>query len=69
MDWIRLGKNNKDLAGTGGKILKVTPEELSKHNTVKDCWTAIRGKLDQPVPARISYSLPSPWSCIPLDEQ
>lgn len=43
MDWIRLGNTAKDLSGTGGKVLQVTPEELAKHNKVKDCWMAIRG--------------------------
>ncbi|RXG72928.1 cytochrome b5 reductase 4 [Armadillidium vulgare] len=32
MDWVRLGHTAPDLAGTGGKLLKITQEELSKHN-------------------------------------
>ena len=43
MDWIRLTKSGKDLAGTGGKILQVTHGELRKHNKRKDCWIALNG--------------------------
>ena len=44
MDWIRLTKSGKDLSGTGGQILEVTPRELSLHRTRKDAWMAINGK-------------------------
>jgi cytochrome-b5 reductase len=44
MDWIRLTKSGKDLAGTAGKILNVTTAELKKHNTRKDAWLAINGE-------------------------
>ena len=43
MDWIKLTKSGKDLAGTGGRILQVTPKELAKHNSRKDCWMALNG--------------------------
>ncbi|CAD5123541.1 DgyrCDS11881 [Dimorphilus gyrociliatus] len=45
MDWIRLGKSKPDLAGTRGKILTVTAEELAKHNKPNDAWMAIRGRV------------------------
>jgi cytochrome-b5 reductase len=45
MDWIRLGKSGKDLAGTGGKLLDVTLDELAKHNRVDDAWTGLRGNV------------------------
>jgi len=45
MDWIRLTKSGKDLAGTGGKILNVSPAELRKHNKRNDAWMALNGKV------------------------
>lgn len=45
MDWVRLGNTNCDLAGTKGIIRPVSSEELRKHNTRKDAWLAIRGKV------------------------
>ena len=45
LDWIRLSRSGKDLAGTGGEKRVVTEAELAKHNTLDDAWTAIRGKV------------------------
>ena len=44
LDWVRLGKSGKDLTGVNGASLCVTEEELAKHCTMDDAWTAIRGK-------------------------
>ena len=33
-----------NIAGTNGKMLNVTEEELAKHNLRTDCWTAISGR-------------------------
>lgn len=46
MDWIRLTKSGKDLAGTGGKIVKVSLKELARHRSRKDAWMAINGELN-----------------------
>ena len=43
LDWIRLCRSKKDLGCNGGKPRPVTEEELAKHNTPGDAWTAIRG--------------------------
>eukprot|EP00731_Ephydatia_muelleri_P032313 Em0023g820a len=43
LDWVRLGKSGKDLTGVNGASLCVTEEELAKHCTMDDAWTAIRG--------------------------
>jgi len=43
LDWIKLGKSGKDLTGVGGRRLDVTAEELAKHCSHEDVWTAIKG--------------------------
>lgn len=43
MDWIRLGKSARDLAGNGGIVRSITEEELAQHNTQSDAWICIRG--------------------------
>lgn len=45
MEWIRLTKSGKDLAGTGGKFIDVTAEELKKHKKRGDAWIALNGKV------------------------
>ncbi|XP_049871976.1 cytochrome b5 reductase 4-like isoform X1 [Pectinophora gossypiella] len=45
MDWIRLGNSGKDLTGVGGRVRPVSPAELAAHNTQKDAWLAIRGRV------------------------
>ncbi|XP_065650080.1 cytochrome b5 reductase 4 isoform X5 [Hydra vulgaris] len=44
MHWIRFVNENK-VAGVEGRNGSITLEELAKHSTLKDCWTAIRGKV------------------------
>lgn len=43
MNWIHLANSGQDIQGLRGRIIAVTPSELSKHNTPDDCWMAIRG--------------------------
>jgi len=50
MDWIKLGRSGKDLTGLGGRMMEVSSEELKKHNTEKDCWIALRGRLNTRIP-------------------
>ena len=45
MEWIRLTKSGKDLAGTGGKFIDVTAEELRRHKKRGDAWIALNGKF------------------------
>ncbi|KAK0056676.1 cytochrome b5 reductase 4-like isoform X1 [Biomphalaria pfeifferi] len=44
MDWIRLGRSG-DLSGVGSDKRVVTPAELALHNTQKDMWMCLRGKV------------------------
>ncbi|KAK7603504.1 hypothetical protein V9T40_003503 [Parthenolecanium corni] len=43
MDWVKLTNSGKDLSGTGGVMLNITPEELAQHNKETDAWMAIGG--------------------------
>ncbi|XP_053317320.1 cytochrome b5 reductase 4 [Spea bombifrons] len=45
MDWIRVAKSGQDLTGLRGRLIEVSEEELSKHNTKNDCWMCIRGMV------------------------
>ena len=44
-DWNKLCNSGVDLSGTRGQLLRVTPEELAKHCTEGDYWTAVRGMV------------------------
>lgn len=44
LDWIRLTRSKKDIAGNGGTMLLVTEEELAEHCTEQDAWTCVRGR-------------------------
>lgn len=47
-DWNRLcqKKGRGQMSATaGGRLLKITPAELAKHNSETDLWTAVRGKV------------------------
>lgn len=45
MGWTKLASTAKDLSGTGGKLIEVTPEELAKHDSESDCWIALNGNV------------------------
>ena len=48
MDWIRLCRSKKsEFCCNDGTPRNVTEEELSRHNTKEDAWTAIRGRCLQ----------------------
>ena len=47
-DWNRFCEREHDLAGVGGQLVSVTPEELAKHSTEDNAWTAVRGKNSTP---------------------
>ena len=42
-DWNRYSRERHDLAGTKGQFLKVKTDELARHCTEDDAWTAING--------------------------
>ena len=43
-DWNKLCNSGQvDMTGTGGKMLRISPEELAKHCTDGDLWTSVRG--------------------------
>ncbi len=44
-EWNKLCHSGRDMSGTKGKILKVSPEELAKHDSDGDVWTCVRGKM------------------------
>lgn len=44
MDWIRLGNSGADLTGVGGKLQRVTEDELAKHHLPDNAWLVIRGQ-------------------------
>ena len=45
-DWMRLVQSVFDLSGrNGGPLRNIGRDELRKHNTEYDCWTAYNGKV------------------------
>lgn len=45
MGWIAYTSTAKNLSGTNGKIIDVTPEELAKHDKLEDCWVALKDNV------------------------
>jgi len=44
LDWIRLGKSGRDLTGVGGRRQDVTADQLARHCSHDDAWTALKGR-------------------------
>ena len=42
-EWNVLCQSGQDLSGVGGKLRRVTMEELERHSSEGDVWTAVRG--------------------------
>lgn len=43
-DWNRFSQSSSDLSGrTSQQFLRVTSEELARHNVETDAWTSVRG--------------------------
>lgn len=47
MDWIRLTQGSQDLGGRGRSALsnEISFDELRQHQSEKDAWMVIRGKV------------------------
>nr|XP_039256109.1 LOW QUALITY PROTEIN: cytochrome b5 reductase 4-like [Styela clava] len=45
VDWIQRTKSGEDLKKTGPRLLRITTEELAKHNKPNDMWMALRGMV------------------------
>ena len=44
-DWTHYTQSAGDLTGVGGQLKRVSAEELAKHDTEEDAWTAVRGTV------------------------
>lgn len=42
-DWNKVCNSGNDMSGTKGQLLQVSHEELARHCTEGDLWTAVRG--------------------------
>ena len=45
LDWARLAQSGQDLRGTTAFPVRVTIEELKKHNKRDDAWSAFNGRV------------------------
>ncbi|ORY30597.1 cytochrome b5-like heme/steroid binding domain-containing protein [Naematelia encephala] len=45
LDWNRLANSGRNLRGTDEFPMRVTLDELQKHNTKKDAWSVFNGKV------------------------
>ncbi|ODV89663.1 hypothetical protein CANCADRAFT_12015, partial [Tortispora caseinolytica NRRL Y-17796] len=45
LDWARLKSSGADLRGGVKGVVRVSKEELSKHNTETDAWTVLGNKV------------------------
>ena len=44
-EWNKVCQRDRDMAGTKGRLLKITSDELAKHSSQSDLWTSVRGEL------------------------
>ncbi|KAL0084941.1 cytochrome b5-like heme/steroid binding domain-containing protein [Phycomyces blakesleeanus] len=44
LDWARLKSSGKDLRGVS-QLSRYTLDDIKRHNTLADAWTAIQGKV------------------------